>query len=353
MSFLKSLTASAVTATLLSAVSVQAEAPDLLWFEPTTDAMTEAGSFTKEGPWTFALVFPDLSNSWRVQAVEEVRAAAAADPRIEELIVTNYRDDVSVMVSDMEDMIARDVDAIIIHTGQAGLIGEQVDAANAKGIPVINFGDMDDEIAYPVQMWTGGAAYGKVGGEWLREKMGGEGRLWVLRGLAGHSEDNARYDGLMAEIGDTNIEIVREDFGLWSYEGSKSICESWVLSGDVADALWSAGADMTRACVDVFTELGLDIIPMTGEGNNGFLRQWNDLGFDSVAASFPTSMFGVGLNAAAALLEGEALNARYWASPEPITNDNLGEYFVEGANSNLWVPTTLSEERILELFPNK
>lgn len=352
MSFLKTLAASAATATLLMTMPVHAEAPDLLWFEATTDAATEAGAYTREGPWTVALVFPDLSNSWRVQAVEEVRAAAAADPRIAELIVTNYRDDVAVMVSDMEDMIARDVDAIIIHTGQAGLIGSQVDAANAKGIPVINFGDMDDEIAYPVQMWTGGAVYGKVGGEWLRETLGGEGRIWALRGLAGHSEDNARYEGMMAEIDGTNIEIVREDFGQWSYEGSKAICESWVLSGDIADAIWSAGADMTRACIDVFSELGMEMIPMTGEGNNGFLRQWNDLELDSVAASFPTSMFGVGLNAAAGLLEGESLNTRYWASPEPITNDNLAEYYVEGANSNLWVPTTLSQERILELFPN-
>ncbi len=352
MSFLKSMAASVATATLLTAMPVQAAEPDLLWFEPTTDTMTETGAYTKEGPWTIALVFPDLSNSWRVQAVEEVRAAAAADPRIKELIVTNFREDVAVMVSDMEDMIARGVDGIIIHTSQAGLIGEQVKAAEAKGIPVINFGDMDDTIDYPVQMWTGGAVYGQVGGAWLREKLGGEGRLWVLRGLAGHSEDNARYEGLMSEIGDTNIKIVREDFGLWSYEGSKGICESWVLSGDIADALWTAGADMTRACIDVFTELGVDMIPMTGEGNNGFLRQWNDLGLDSVAASFPTSMFGVGLNAMGALLEGESLHARYWASPEPITNENLAEYYVPGANSNLWVPTTLSEERILELFPN-
>lgn len=350
MSFIRKLATSVATVSLVAAGAAVAE-PDLLWFDPTTDDKTEAGAFTKDGPWTVAMVFPDLSNSWRVQAVEEVRAAAAADPRFEELIVTNFKEDVSLMISDMEDMIARDVDAIIIHPSQAGLIGDQVAAANAKGIPVINFGQMDDDVAYPVQMWTGGEAFGAVGGAWIREKLGGEGRIWALRGLTGHGEEQARYEGMLAELEGTNIEIVREDFGQWSYEGAKPVCESWALSGDIADAVWSSGADMTRACIDVFLELGLPVIPMTGEGNNGFLRQWNDNDLDSVAASFPPSMFAVGLTAVGALLEGEALNSRYWASPDPIVNDNLGNHYVDTANDNLWVPTTLSVERINELFP--
>ena len=51
------------------------------------------------------------------------------------------------------------------------------------------------------------------------------------------------------------------------------------------------------------------------------------------------------------MLEGEALNERYWASPDPITNDNLSDFYVDTANDNLWVPTTLPEARINELFP--
>ena len=351
MSFLKKLATAAALATLVASSPAVAEQPDLKWFSPTTDAKTTSGTYTKDGPWTIALVFPDLSNSWRVQAVEEVRSAAAADPRIKELIVTNFKEDVSLMISDMEDMISRGVDAIIIHPSQAGLIGDQVEAANAKGIPVINFGQMDDEVSYPVQMWTGGAAFGAVGGAWLRETLGGKGRIWALRGLTGHGEEQARYEGMLAELKGTEIEIVREDFGQWSYEGAKPVCESWALSGDIADAVWSSGADMTRACVDVFLELGLPLIPMTGEGNNGFLRQWHDNGLQSVAASFPPSMFAVGLNVAAALLEGESLNQRYWASPAPITNENLNEFYVATANDNLWVPTTLPDARINELFP--
>jgi len=324
---------------------------DLSWFEAQTENMTAEGAYQKEGPWTVALVFPDLSNSWRVQAVEEARIAAANNPKIKDLIVTNYRDDVSVMVSDMEDMIARGVDAIMVHTGQVGLLDEAVKTANERGIPVINFGQIDAEIDYPVQMWAGGETYGRIGGEWLVKTLGGEGEVWALRGLAGHSEDVARFTGLSASFKGTSIKITREDYGGWSYEGSKPLCESWILSGNLPDAIWSGGADMTRACVDVFVELGVPIIPMTGEGNNGLLRQWNEQGFDAVGAPFPPSMFAIGLNAVEELLSGGRLNRVYWADPEPITNDNLGEYFHAEANDNLWVPTTLSDKDISRLFP--
>lgn len=337
------------TALALSASVAMAE-PDLLWFEPQTEDMTEAGAYQKEGPWTVALVFPDLSNSWRVQAVEEARVAAAADDRIGELIVTNYQEDVAVMVSDMEDMLARGVDAILVHTGQVGLLGDAVAKANEAGIPVINFGQIDPDIDYASQMWAGGQSYGRTGGEWLAQKLPNGGDVWALRGIAGHSEDVARFEGMKAAIEGTGIEVTREDFGSWSYEGSKPLCESWVLSGDLPDAIWSSGADMTRACIDVFAELGTPPILMTGEGNNGLMRQWSEMGLDSVAASFPPSMFAVGLNGAAELLEGGQLAKVYWAEPEAITNENLAEYYQPDANDNLWLPTTLSDEKISELF---
>lgn len=340
----------AATAICCTATIAAAEA-DLAWFEPQSEDMTEAGSFQKEGPWTIALVFPDLSNSWRVQAVEEARIAAAENSEIEELIVTNYQEDVSVMVSDMEDMIARDVDAILVHTGQIGLLGDAVEKAKAAGIPVINYGQIDPDIDYASQMWAGGQSYGRVGANWLVDKLDGEGEVWALRGIAGHSEDVARFEGVQEVFEGTGVKVTKEDFGDWSYEGSKALCESWVLSGDLPDAIWSAGADMTRACIDVFKELGAEMIPMTGEGNNGFMRQWNDLELDSVAASFPTSMFAVGLNGAIELLKGGQLNRVYWAEPEPITNDNLDQYFKAEANDNLWLPTTLSDEDIVRLYP--
>lgn len=45
---------------------------------------------------------------------------------------------------------------------------------------------------------------------------------------------------------------------------------------------------MTQAAMEAFQAAGRDMVPMTGEANNGFLRCWIDVldeGFSSVAPS--------------------------------------------------------------------
>ena len=63
---------------------------------------------------------------------------------------------------------------------------------------------------------------------------------------------------------------------------------------------------MTRACFDVFKEIGKPLVPMTGEANNGFLRAWKAAGADSVGPIFTPGLGPAMVRAAVALLEGQA-----------------------------------------------
>ena len=54
--------------------------------------------------------------------------------------------------------------------------------------------------------------------------------------------------------------------------GQAALRKSRRASGQPVDGIWFSGADMTRACFDVFKEIGKPLVPMTGEANNGFLR---------------------------------------------------------------------------------
>src|SRR6056297_1064037 len=70
----------------------------------------------QEGPFVIGLSNFSLGNSWRVQMVEEARYAASEiyGDLVEELIVTEAEDDISKQISDIEDLIVRQVDAILI-----------------------------------------------------------------------------------------------------------------------------------------------------------------------------------------------------------------------------------------------
>ncbi|WP_407495610.1 ABC transporter substrate-binding protein [Pseudooceanicola sp. MF1-13] len=323
-------------------------APGLL--DPTTDEMTAEGAFAKEGPYTIGMSFPGLGNTWIVQMVQETKYEAAKTDAIEEFIFTEAGWASAKQVADMEDLIARQVDAIIVAPMAPATVKNQVDAAIDAGILVTTYGSSEGVLNSAVELNLGGKAFGRAGGEWLKEKLGGTGTIWAFRGIAGVNEETLRYEGLMEALEGTDIKIGSEVFGDWNYTKGKQLCENLVLSGQPVDAIWFSGADMTRACVDVFKDVGKPLVPMTGEGNNGFLRIWTENELDSVAPVYTPGIGPALVRATVALLEGKQLYKSYYSDPAPITNETVQDYYRPELNDAFWVTSTYPEDEIMKNF---
>ena len=183
-------------------------------------------------------------------------------------------------------------------------------------------------------------------------QVGNDGKIWVLRGLAGHPEDTNRYAGLMQALEGTNIQIVAEQNGDWQYDTGKKVCETLYLADPNVDGIWSSGADMTRACVDVFKAFGAPIPPISGEGNNGFFGQWTTEGYESVSAEYSPSQGAAGVRAAVALLEGKEIFKHYDYNPAGWDRDKAAEFYRADLSANVWWPSELPEEKLIELYGN-
>ena len=337
----------------LAAAATIVHAEDLLvpgLLDPTTQEMTKAGEFQKDGPWTIGMSFPGLGNTWIVQMVQETKYTAAQNDQISEFIFTEAGWAPAKQVADLEDLIARKVDAIIVAPMAPASVKKQVDAAIAAGIRVTTYGSSEGVLNSAVELNLGGKAFGRTGGEWLKEKLDGKGTIWAFRGIAGVNEETLRYEGMTEALEGTDIKIGAEVFGDWNYTKGKQLCENLVLSGQPVDAIWFSGADMTRACIDVFKDVGKPLVPMTGEGNNGFLRIWTENNLDSVAPIYTPGIGPALVRATVALLEGETLNKAYYSDPAPITNETLKDFYRDDLNDAFWVTSTLPEEEISKNF---
>jgi ribose transport system substrate-binding protein len=201
-----------------------------------------------------------------------------------------------------------------------------------------------------VSVGGGGEAFGRTGGDFLKDKLHGKGTVWAFRGVAGVGEEVARYNGFKDSLKGTDIKIGAEVYGDWNYAKGKQLCENLVASGQPVDGIWFSGAEMTRACFDVFKELGKPLVPMTGEGNNGFLRAWKAAGADSIAPIFTPGLGPAMVHAAAALLEGKPVYRSYYSDPKPISGANFDQYYRPDLNDAYWVPSTLPDDVIKETF---
>jgi ribose transport system substrate-binding protein len=316
--------------------------------------MTKPGEFKKNEPWRIGMShFGVNANTWTVQMAHEAEAAGAKDKRVTKFVLLDANLNQAKQVADIEDLIAQKVHAIIVTPLTSTSADAGIKKAVAAGIPVIVHTGLTETDGYTVDIQGGGENFGKVMGDFLVKKLGGKGNIWVLRGLPAHPEDINRYKGLEAALKGTQIKIVAEDHGKWQYDNGKKVCETFYLNNPKVDGIWSSGADMTRACMDVFKQYGAKIPPFTGEGNNGFFGQWIASGAESISAAYSPEQGAAGVRAAIALLEGKSLNKRYTYEPAGWDLNMAKKYYRPDLSANVWWPTALSEQDLKKYYGKK
>ncbi|WP_296448139.1 ABC transporter substrate-binding protein [Rhodoferax sp. UBA5149] len=317
---------------------------------PTTQEQTQPNQFKKAGPWRIGVSFGGVGNTWIVQMIQEMKYEASLHKEVGEFIFVEANWQAAKQVADVEDLLTKKVDAIIIGP-ISGAIGKPlIEKAAKQGIPVVIFGAFGKAMQSTVEIGAGGELFGKQGGDFLRKELKGKGNVWAFRGIAGVDEETLRYNGFRKSLEGSDIKVTNEVFGDWGYAKGKQLCENLVLSGNAVDGIWFSGAEMTRACLDVFKESGKALVPMTGEGNNGFLRAWKQTGVKSVAPQFTPGLGAAVVRASVALLEGKPLYKSYFSSPEAITQRDLDKYFRPDLNDAYWLPSTLPEAKLKEMF---
>lgn len=317
---------------------------------PTSAEQTRPGQYKKAGPWRVGVSFAGVGNSWIVQMIQEMRNEASSHKNIREFIFTEADWKPAKQVADVEDLLTKKIDVLIIGPISQAIGAPLIEKAARQGIPVVTFGAYGRTTQSATEIMAGGRVFGQQGGEFLRKELNGKGNIWAFRGVAGVDEEQLRYEGFRKAVDGSGLRITNEVFGDWSYAKGKQLCENLVLSGQPVDGIWFSGAEMTRACIDVFKEAGKPLVPMTGEANNGFLRVWKETGVRSVAPMFTPGLGAAVVRASTALLEGKPLYRSYFSMAEPITRDQLDRHFRPQLNDSYWLPSTLPESRLTELY---
>lgn len=299
-----------------------------------------------------------LGNSWSQQLQAEFEAAVEEhDDVLEDVIYTQSDNDVQTQISNIESMMARDVDAIIITPISPSAVVPVIQRAEDAGIRVILAGNPAEEPAYTSMINVNDREFGRAGAEWLVEQLDGEGQIYALNGLAGNPTSDARFAGAQ-EVFDENpgIEIVADANADWDQATAKTSTANLLSAHPDVDGVWSQGGSMTLGAIEAFEAAGHDLVPMTGEDSNGLLKKWaelredGDTGFDSIAVSKPTWLSAEALDIALQSLGGEDVEQDQIIEPPVITSDNLDEYVRDDLPDSFWSNTRMTDDQITRLF---
>lgn len=315
------------------------------------EAAKDVSQAKKDGPYRIGVSNISVANSWRVQMIEEARFQASQMQDVKDFIVTDAGGDVNKQIADVEDLIARKVDALVIAAGSETALNPVIAKAADAGIPVIAFSSDVTSDRYSIRLLADETYFGRVGGEFLVKTLGGKGKIIGLRGIAGIAADQQRWDGAKSAFDEApGIEVLDTVQADWAYDKAKAACENLLIAHPKIDGIWSSGGAMTQACAEVFREAGLPLVPMSGEGNNGFLRIWKEYGLDSNAPLYPTWIGAEAVKAAVLLLSGAPMKSDYMLRPEPIAKDAIDTFYRPDLNDSYWVGSILPEETLKKTF---
>jgi ribose transport system substrate-binding protein len=316
----------------------------------------QKGAAEEEG-YVIGLSNFSLGNSWRVQMVEEARFAAEQhSDLVAELIVTEAENSVEKQISDIEDLIAKNVDAILITAANPKALVPVVDKAMNAGIVVVDFDNLVYTDNVTAHVIVDQKEFGRVQGEWLAKELDGEGEIIAFNGMKGTAISAERYEGAKGVFDQyPDITIVQEVYADWDYAKAKRAMENLLAAYPKIDGVWSQGGAMSEAVVEAYLERGQCPPPVTGEDGNGFLKIWKETqekcpGWDSISTSMPTWCSAKAMEVALDALEGKDVDKEFFIPIPTITSETLEEYVKPDLPDSFWCNSKLPDERVKKMF---
>ncbi|UCF92122.1 MAG: substrate-binding domain-containing protein [Desulfobacterales bacterium] len=188
------------------------------------------------------------------KAVEE---EAAFYPNIK-LFITDAGGDAAKLTGDVEDVLARNVDGIILSGAWLEAAPAALDSIKKAKVPVV----MVDRLLKGGEYtsWVGPDNYtiGVQDGKYIADRLNAKGLLVVLRGgPADNSIGLDRTNGMLSVVEKTGIEVQKApDFGGWSSDGGFKLMEAMLARFKKIDAVFCENDSMCLGAQKAIADAG-------------------------------------------------------------------------------------------------
>jgi ribose transport system substrate-binding protein len=321
-------------------------------------------------PFTIGISNPFISSEYRTQMIAsliEINQEYMDQGITAELVIESADTDVAGQIQQLQNLIAKDVDAILVNPGDvSGLNSTLLEALN-KGIIVIS---VDQELNVPGVYNVGidQKEWAKTSAQWLAEKLGGEGDVVLIEGFPGHPANVARMDGVAEVFADyPGINVLATDTGRWDEATGQQVMSNFLAAYPNLTGYWTQDG-MAIGALQAVMAANPAVWPQgVGEGRCQFLNLWEEAltmnpDFDSIAVANHPGVSPTGLRIAVNMLLGKRVdtsklggaNGLSFVMPLAaiITSDNLDEGLAmcEGQPDAYLLDDIMSDDEVQQYF---
>ncbi len=212
--------------------------------------------------------------------------------------------DAAGQLADIRDLIAKNVNAIVVNPNDPAALNDGIKEATDKGIVVVA---IDASVTAPTayNLSNDQQQYAYLGASWLFKQLNGKGAVVYMRGIAGHPADTDRDTGFKKALSENpGITVAKEVATKWDPATATSQINDILASGVKFDGIWTSGID--SSIVDALKTASHAQVPIVGADNAGFVNQlltMTDL--KGAAVTNPAAVGGAGVALAIQILDGK------------------------------------------------
>jgi len=277
---------------------------------------------------------PAADHGWTAGVGWWAKRAMAMYPNVEWVYQTAGTPD--KQIGDIEDMMAQKVQGLVILATKSGPLTDVARRAHERGIYIVNVDRGFLEPVADVFLAGDNDAFGRKSAEYMVEKLGGKGKIVILRGVA-CTVDTARYEAAMKVFNAKGIEVLGDLPGMWNQEKALACMEAFLAKHKKIDAVWASDDDMALGCEKAIREAGRadEMWILGGAGMKDIIKKVMDKDpMYPADITYPPSMIAAGVHlAVAAMRDGkvkmvsEFMPKRIVMDCEMVTPENAKDYY--------------------------
>ncbi|MGE9213227.1 ribose ABC transporter substrate-binding protein RbsB [Exiguobacterium aurantiacum] len=266
---------------------------------------TSSEQETKDGDFKIGLSISTLNNPFFVALKDGAEEQATELDAT--LTVADAQNDAAKQVSDVEDMIQKGMDLILINPTDSEAVGAAVQSANDAGIPVITVDRNAESGDVVAHVASDNVAGGKLAGEYMIELVGEGGKVVELEGIPGASATRDRGQGFNEAI-DGKLDVVAKQSANFDRAQGLTVMENILQDNKDIVAVFAHNDEMALGAVQALSSAGLKDVKVIGfDATDDAVKAVEEGTMAATVAQKPTEIGKLGVEAAVNYLKGETI----------------------------------------------
>lgn len=274
-----------------------------------------------KGNGSIGLSVSTQNNPFFVTLVEG--AKAAADEKGVQLVVVDAGDDSAKQVSDIEDLIAKNVSVLIVNPVDSDTVSSVVQDAVNKGVKVISADRAVNGVEIDCQIASDNVLGAELATQYIVDQVGEGAKVAELQGTSGASAAIDRGKGFH-NIADEKLEVVASQPADFDRTKGMTVMENMLQANGDIKAVFAANDEMALGAMEAIAASRKKIVVVGFDATDDAISSIKDGRMAATIAQQPDLIGATAVKTAVRLIDGETVEKSIPVEVTLVTAENAG-----------------------------